>query len=930
MVKIIQPSLAGGEVSPAIGARVDIDKYKSSLEVCENAFVQVHGGVSNRPGFEFIAEVKDGSQATRIIPFEYNTEQTYILEFGNNYMRVHKDGGQVLKSSGGTGAITGATQANPVVITAIGHPHANGEDVYVNAVVGMTELNGRTMRVANITANTYELTDFDGNNIDSSAYTAYTSGGASVEVFELTTTYTAAEVFDLKFVQSADVMTLLHPSHAPTELTRTGHDVWTLTDIVFQPQQTYPTGLLAAANTTGAETHTYVVTAVNRDNAEESLRAVGTAQTISGATQTDPVVLTITGNTFADGDEIHVDGVVGMTELNGERFRVTNQATNTVDLQALDKTDIDGTGYTAYGSAGSAYPTKVTITNGAATKDNTITWTDVSTAESYNIYFEKDGIFGFIGRSEIDSFTDDNIDADLEDTPPRTRNPFVGTDDYPSVAGYLQQRRIFARSNNNPQRIWFTQTANHYNLAVSSPAKDDDAITVTIAALKVNEIRHLVPLGDMIVLTSGGEWKISGIDDVITPGGIQIEPQTYYGATELPPIVAGDVVIYMQPGQTVRDLAYKFETDAYSGNDVSILARHIFDNYTIVDWTYTQAPHSIIWCVRDDGTMAALTYIREQEVYGWSRHTTDGLFKSVAAVQEGDDDFLYAVVERTINSRTVKYIERLHDHDIDALEDAFHVDSGLSLDSPVVITGYTNANPVVITTSTPHGLENGNTIDIEGIKIADTAQTQGWSYSTEVDGEGYTVANKTATTFELQLNAANVDGTSFATYHSGGNVRRAITTISGLWHLEGESIVGLANGYVVRNLTVTNGSITLPNASSRVHLGLDFVSEIKTLRLDAGSVNPTAASRPKKISHIALQLEKTLGLWTGPDVDHMREAKFGLPAKWGQAPDAVTGLKSLTMSPSWNKHGQIVIQQRDPLPMTILSITPEVTVGSSN
>jgi len=929
MVKIIQPSLAGGEVSEAIGARVDIDKYKSSLATCENAFVQVHGGVSNRSGFEFVAEVKDSAQATRIIPFEYNTEQTYILEFGNLYMRVHKDGGQVLKASGGTGTVSAATRANPIVVTATSHPHVNGEDVYVSGVVGMTELNGRTMRVANKTTNTYELTDFDGNNINSSAYTAYTSGGTSVEVFELTTTYTAAQVFDLKFVQSADVMTLLHPSHAPAELTRTGHDAWTLTDIVFQPQQAYPTGLAAAANTTGSETHTYVVTAVNRDNAEESLRAVGTAQTISGATQADPCVLTITGHTFADGDEIHVDSVVGMTQLNGERFRVANKTTNTVELQALDKTDIDSTGYTAYSSAGSAYPTKVTITNGAATKDNTVTWTDVATAESYNIYFEKDGIFGFIGRSEIDSFTDDNIAADLEDTPPRTRNPFVATDDYPSVAGYFQQRRIFANSNNDTQRIWFTQTANHYNLAVSSPAKDDDAITVTIAALKVNEIRHLVPLGDMIVLTSGGEWKVSGIDDVITPGGIQIEPQTYYGATDLPPIVAGDVVIYMQPGQTVRDLAYKFETDAYSGNDVSILARHIFDNYTIVDWSYAQAPHSILWCVRDDGTIAALTYIREQEVFGWSRHTTDGLFKSVAAVQEGDDDFLYAVVERSINSRTVKYIERLHDHDIDDLQDAFHVDSGLTLDTSYAITGYTKADPVVITTSGAHNLVNGNSVDIEGIKIADTSETLGWSYSTEISGEGYTVANKTSTTFELQLNGADVDGTGFGTWHAGGKVRRAVTSISGLWHLEGESIVGLANGYVVTGLTVASGSVTLPNAASRVHLGLDFTAEIKTLRLDAGSLNPTSNARTKKISHIGLQLEKTLGLWTGPDVDHMREAKFGLPSKWGQAPDAVTGLKELTMSPSWNKDGQIVIQQRDPLPMTILSITPDVIVGGN-
>ena len=326
--------------------------------------------------------------------------------------------------------------------------------------------------------------------------------------------------------------------------------------------------------------------------------------------------------------------------------------------------------------------------------------------------------------------------------------------------------------------------------------------------------------------------------------------------------------------------------------------------------------------------MAALTYIREQEVYGWTRHTTDGLFKSVASVQEGDNDFLYTVVERTVNSRTVKYIERLHEHDIDNLQDAFHVDSGLSFDNPVAITGCTSASPVVIT-ATSHGFSNGDVVDINGIKVVDATQTLGWSYSTEVGGSGYTVASKTTHTFQLQLNGSNVVGTAFAVYHSGGQVRRAVTEISGLWHLEGKSIVGLANGYVVKDLTVASGKVTLPNASSRVHLGLDFTAEIKTLRLDAGSLNPTSSARTKKISQIGLQIEKTLGLWTGPDTDHMREAKFGLPSQWGQPPDAITGLKEFTMSPSWNKNGQIVIQQRDPLPMTILSITPDLIVGGN-
>jgi hypothetical protein len=926
MPKVIQASMSGGEVSPAIGARSDIKKYKSGLETCENAFVQVHGGVSNRPGLQYVSECVSGTLSTRIIPFEYNTEQTYILEFGNLYMRVVKDAGQVLTGTAKT--ISAVTRANPGVVTATSHGFSNGDDVYVTGVVGMTQLNGRTMRVANKATNTFELNDYDGNNINTSAYTAYGSAGTAEPVYEVATTYTTAELFDIKFVQSADVMTLVHKDHSPAELTRTGHAAWTLTDIVFAPQQVFPTGVAVGANTTGSETERYVVTSVNEENAEESLVGIAAGTAITAITRADPAVVTSSSHGLTNLDEIEIQGVVGMTELNNLRFKVANKTTHTFELQDLSRVDIDSSAYTAYSSAGTVFPAYDKITNGAATRDNTITWTAVANAISYNVYHEKDGIFGFVGRSEIDSFTDNNIDADLEDTPPKFRDPFVSSYDKPSCVGYFQQRRLFASSTNQKQRMWLTQTANHYNLGVSSPTKDDDAITVTIASLQVNEIRHMVQLGELIVLTSGGEWKASGVDGVITPSTIQIEPQTYYGSEQLTPVTAGDVVLYMQPGWSVRDLTYKFETDSYNGNDISILARHMFDDYTFVDWAYAQAPHSIVWATRSDGTICSMTYVREQEIFAWSRHITQGDFKSVASIQEGNDDFMYAVVQRKIGTRTRQYIERLHDADITSVQDAFHVDSGLKLDSPITITGYTNANPIVITAPS-HGLVNGDTVDLSDILVADASVDQGRSVSlkTELTGSGWTVANKATNTFELQINAVNVNSTGYAVYHSGGKVRKAVTSVGGLWHLEGESVVGLSNGYVIGPLTVASGSVTIPNASSRVHIGLNYTSTIKTLKLDNANPLDTVQARNKKLTRLTLRLEKTMGLWHGPDLTHMREAKFGLPLLYGQELSMVTGDRDVTLSPSWNKNGQIVVQQRDPLPMTLLNIIPDVLIG---
>jgi hypothetical protein len=184
MTKVIQSNLSGGEVSDAIAARTDIDKYKSSAYKVENFFVQVHGGLTNRAGLEYVAPAKTPSTPVRLIPFEFNTTQTYILEFGNLYMRVYKDGGQVLTGSAQT--ISAATKADPAVVTATSHGFSNGDDVYISGVVGMTELNGRFFRVASVSTNTFALTDYAGANIDSTAFTTYGSAGTAQKVFELT------------------------------------------------------------------------------------------------------------------------------------------------------------------------------------------------------------------------------------------------------------------------------------------------------------------------------------------------------------------------------------------------------------------------------------------------------------------------------------------------------------------------------------------------------------------------------------------------------------------------------------------------------------------------------------------------------------------------------------------------------------------------
>lgn len=224
-------SFTAGELSPRLEGRTNLEKYREGLAELTNMVVMPHGGVTRRPGTEFLGEVKDSSVKTRLIPFQFKTSDTYILEFGNQVMRVYRDGLVVLNATDQT--ITNATAANPVVITANSHGFSNGDEIYIDNVGGMTQLNGRQFRVANKTTNTFELKNLFNEDLDGSAFSAYTSGGTATLIYEEPTPYAAADIFNLRFAQSADVMYIVHPSYPIRTLTRSGHNNWTFATLTI-------------------------------------------------------------------------------------------------------------------------------------------------------------------------------------------------------------------------------------------------------------------------------------------------------------------------------------------------------------------------------------------------------------------------------------------------------------------------------------------------------------------------------------------------------------------------------------------------------------------------------------------------------------------------------------------------------------------------
>jgi hypothetical protein len=369
----------------------------------------------------------------------------------------------------------------------------------------------------------------------------------------------------------------------------------------------------------------------------------------------------------------------------------------------------------------------------------------VTGALRFNVYkLQTGGLYGYIGQSDGSAFRDDNVQPDMSQTPPESSDPFAGAGDWPSAVTYIEQRRAFAATDNRPQTVWLTRSATESNMSQSVPLRDDDAIVLTIKAMQQNRIRHLMPLGDLLAFTVGGEFRIFAANsDALTPVSTTPKGQSYVGASNVQPALAENAVLYAQAvGGHMREFAYTGEGlqgAVYSNNDISVLAPHLFDGFTVVDMAFSRTSTCpTLWVVRSDGVLLGMTYVPGQNVKAWHHHTTDGLFESVCCVAEQGEDMLYAVVQRTVGGRSVRYIERLHTRHFATQADAFFVDSGLTYEGTATTTigGLWHLEGCEVV-----ALADGAVVD--GLTVADGAVTLPEAASTVHVGLSYTAELQT-------------------------------------------------------------------------------------------------------------------------------------------------------------------------------------------
>ena len=328
------------------------------------------------------------------------------------------------------------------------------------------------------------------------------------------------------------------------------------------------------------------------------------------------------------------------------------------------------------GSAAGKYPTDWVVGNHVD-----LSWPAVSGATEYNIYRESAGYYGFIGVSATTSFQDQNFEPDTATTPKEDWNPFANGN-HPATVAFHQQRMVLGGTRDNPASFFMSRTGDYENFRKSRPLQDDDPVEYMLASGSIDEIKWVASFGDLLIGTSGAEYKAASSGAAITPNDIQISVESDWGSSGLMPMIIGLSVMHCQrSGSHVRDLFYSWESDGYAGNDLSLLAPQLVETHRITQWAFQQSPGSNIWAVRDDGTLLCLTYMKEQNVYAWSRHTTRGAFLSAASLSGAQEDVLMLVTEREINGTKKYFLERLAERfrDADAIEQAFYVDCGATI-----------------------------------------------------------------------------------------------------------------------------------------------------------------------------------------------------------------------------------------------------------
>lgn len=867
MSTFIHRSLSGGEIAPELHARVDLGKYATALRLGRNVITPRTGGVQNRPGTQFVGEAGNSTTAIRLIPFVISPTESYVIEFGSGYWRVLFNGRPLTFGDVGSSNLTLVSMTN-----------AN-PGVFTCTSHGMS--NG-----AHVTATISQVPDLDGGtfvvaNVTTNTFTFTYLDGTAVDTSAMAA-YTSGGTIN-------PILTQISP-YAVADLP------------LIKFTQNFTSLTLTAKG--------YAI----REITLNVLNVPKFSMVISNLAAPD---------------------VAPPTNIAGD------QTAGTTTFYTVTAIGVDG----EESLFGTAYGMSHNRTGFSDVFPATITWTDNPNAYAYNVYAR--GSSGMPGiliwcllnvGGPIPQGTQKFVDLSTIAFVAKTRPvPIIdgatdGNPNTPTTSTYYQQRRYFGATSNNPETVYASWIGHYNDFFLTNQTNDSQALLFSLSGIRVNEIQHFVGLTRLFILSKTTEFVCGGTNGPITPHDINVTPYSYYGSYYIQPVVIGDRFLFVQArGSIIRDFGFEYTDGNYKGNDLTILATHLFNGFTVADWCYQQTPNSILWVVRNDGTLLSLTYIREQQILAWTRHDfTGGVVENVCSIPETNGDSVYVTVRRTINGRTTRYLERiLADYTTDVREFSV-MDSHLAYDgrnttvNTMTLSGgsswlYTETLTLTCSASFFKSTDIGNEIqlnDVNGNQIR--FRITGYTSATIVTGH----PNKTV--------PASLQGVAITLW------TKAVQQLLGLRHLQGQMVSVLGDGFVVSSpnnpsiatITVsTDGKITLDRPYGVIQVGLPFVSDIETLDIDLPQ-GETLSDKVKIISKITAFVNRTRGFWAGNNPNDptsltgLDEFKARNAEGYDAPIELATDQIEINIQPAANKNGRVFIRQVDPVPMTVCAIAP--------
>jgi len=872
----IQNSFAAGELAPSLYGRSDLAKYSVGLKRCENMVIHPHGGVSKRGGMRKAVLTKYQNKKCIVAKFQFSLSQRFELEIGDKYIRfIDNNGAQVMDPSN--------TTVPYEIVSPYAEADLSGLSFAQSAdIIYITHNDYPPYELVRVTNTNWTLVKFP-----------YKSGPFLPKpVSQEDISLTLNDIRGTVTVTASD--SLFVAEHVGTIFSITHH-----VDGISMKTQGNASGIITTVTLKKKTTYYDTYQSGDHDRSRYKVHYFATDAQITNGTfavgsifvESETVSYTVTGigSLTGDGRELFVSPVPGLSYSSFNKnisVKITNTDTvwgaevtaythwslesngfwgGTVRLQRWSNDEDRWTNMRTYESP--IYADGTTTTSAAKNfsdsgevdeptqlrlvSDNFFAYKPNGNGEADRGYFiltvSEAKHTGYMKITAVANAT--SATAVMETDAADTRATLLWQEGawgeksgYPAASGFLGERICFGNTPTEPESYWLSRVGDYYDFGPSSPIQDDDPITGTLTARQISRIHHFIALNDLIAMTDSSEWVISSgaTGSVMTPTNTMAKTQGYRGCANIDPIVIGNIILYVQSqGARVRDLGYSFESDNYTGNDLTVLASHLFKDHKIVDWCFAQEPDSMCWIVRDDGALVSLTYLREHDVIAWARHPLpgEGRAESITSIRTETGDDVYLVINRS-GVRTIEYM-----------------------------------SPTIIST------------DPEEAFFLDGGVT--------------------------------VRGTN-------------VTSVTGLAHLNGQTVSIVADGSVLSDQVVTNGAVTLPSAASVVHVGLPYAALIETLDLNIPRRDGSQLGRKLRVSACILQYEDSRGLFVGTDEDHMSEQVDRTNEASGEPTKLKSGYYKHTLDSGYDS-GSIIVKAPYPMPASVLSLTPVVdTVAAFN